>query len=318
MAKANTSPAATVYMWSRDGNGYLCMTGYSIADGSVVSQLQLPAGDGGYGPFTTDALGQLYIPTGSQGSPYFNQILVYAAHANGNDSPIRTIDLPAAWVHVTNIGVDPLGYVYVVSTLYGTGNSYIVQIEVYSPTANGLTKPVRTLQLRNILLPVEGIAADAAGNIYLAAYLKTNTFSGWAVAVYSGTARGVIPPSRVIQFPGLPMTYGIAVDARGCIFVSLQVNQADPTVWAIEEFGPRQNGLAQPLRTIYLPELSYYWSVAGPVRLDGAGNIYTALWGFQVTTSNTMVYGYSPTATGDATPEFTVSVPFYLPNFGLD
>ena len=299
-----TAPATVVYMYDEQWSGSALsasITGYSTADGSVVSELDLPLATYYYGPFTTDATGHIYVATPA------NQVLVYAPGATGAATPERTIQLQISNnIVVTNLAVDPMGYLYVVMRTAGANGGYA--INVYSPTANSFASPVRTLQLENILIPLNDIAADAQGNIYLAACWSSKSTWGWVVAIYPPKASGPSVPRRMIQFDHNTWANGVAVDARGHIFVSVDQDVRYYPTLAIEEFDSNLRGPARPIKTIDLPAVANIWGFGGPVRLDGAGNILTAAMQQELSSSKSLVvFGYPPTATGDATPAYVLN-----------
>lgn len=159
--------------------------------------------------------------------------------------------------------------------------------------------PIRTLQLTNVGTPVADIAADAAGNIYGACFFPNQ----WTVAVYSPTAAGPSMPTRTISF-GASFLWGVAVDPAGDVFVNV-CDGCSSSANAIQEFAPGANGTAVPINIISLTA-GAPWTIdgGGPVRLDGAGNIFTSMLvtNLNTTLNNIVVYGFAPIATGSAVP----------------
>jgi len=115
---------------------------------------------------------------------------------------------------------------------------------------------------------------------------------------------------RSISFP--VFIDGVAVDGNGNVFVSVEsslstgVSQA--TSVAIEEFAPDANGYATPTRVTDLPEQAppAGESVAGgagggPVRFDGAGNIFTPEITGMEGSFNYVLYRFAP-ATSNPVP----------------
>jgi hypothetical protein len=287
----NTSPASVAYINGPSSTG---MVGYSTVpanNGSSVAALAVSAG----GPLATDPSAQIYVASSSD-SPAA-QILVFPANSSGSATPSRTINLDG----VNRLAVDPVGRTYVLNLGANFGPP---TVDVYSAAASGTATPIRSLQLTNVESPVEDIAADAAGNLYVAGYYA----NGWAIAVYPPTASGPSLPARTIDF-GNSTVYGVAVDPKGDVYVNTCAGCYDGAN-AIEEFAPGASGSAAPTNTINLTVASA-WTIVngGPVRLDGAGNIFTSL---QLMSNATMidsivVYGFGPTATGGATPTVQIA-----------
>jgi hypothetical protein len=180
-------------------------------------------------------------------------------------------------------------------------------VAVYAAGASGAATPVRTLALTGVLSPVSDMVADATGNIYVAGYIG----NGWAIAVYSPSASGPSTPSRTIEFGlnGSMVAYGVAVNSAGNIFANVgSSSPSGPTV--LEEFAPGANGAATPINTINLTAVSS-WQIAGggPVRLDGAGNIFTSVQLEDPETGLNVIvfYGYAPNATGNAVPAVQIT-----------
>ena len=79
----------------------------------------------------------------------------------------------------------------------------------------------------------------------------------------------------------------------------------------IEEFAPGASGATVPIKTINLTAGSLgQINAGGPVRVDGAGNIFTslAIWSPNQELVN-VFYGFAPDATGDAVPTVQFAPP---------
>ncbi len=299
-AHTNTAPATVAYM---NGSGGAGIVGYSTVpanNGSSMGTLTLPPSPLYYGgPLATDPSGQIYIAA-ADGANHAAQILIYPPNSTGAATASRTINLN----DVNRLAVDPAGRVYVLNLAGGYGPPTVA---VYSATASGAATPLRTLQLTNVLPPVADMTADAAGNIYVAAYLG----NGWTIAVYPPTATGPSTPTRTIDFGtyGTSIVYGVAVDSARDIFANVGSGSYNGPN-AIEEFAPGANGAATPINTINLT-VGSPWQIAtgGPVRLDGAGNIFTSLTLLSHDTAldSIVVYGFEPTATGSAVPTVQIA-----------
>jgi hypothetical protein len=177
---------------------------------------------------------------------------------------------------------------------------------VYSATASGVATPIRSLQLTNVGY-VSDMAVDAAGNIYVAGDFGAES----AIAIYSPNANGPATPARMITF-GTSNVYGVAVDSAGDVFANVCLG-CYGTNFVIEEFAPGASGAPTPINTISLLNVSFTSLTrsigGGPVRLDGAGNIFTSLILISDPGANLtgVIYGFGPTATGPAVPTVQIT-----------
>jgi len=287
----NTAPATVAYMI---GNVDTAIEGYSTVTPSTspTDTLSYPPSYYG-GPIATDSTGQIYVAVTIDANNHpldLEEILVYPPNSTGAPAPLRIINTSSN--NVSALAVDPTGLLYVANE--GTTASTVT---VYSATASGAATPLRTLVLTNV--GVTDIAADAAGNIYVAGPMNTEQ----VISVYPPTATGPAAPTRTIDF-GISTVAGVAVSPAGNIFANVWPGQ-NIGIFAIEEFAPGANGSAIPINTINL-NVGAPWTIigGGPVRLDGAGNIFTSL--FLSTNPGNLytdvIYGYEPTASGDAAP----------------
>jgi sugar lactone lactonase YvrE len=133
-AKGNAAPIRTI-----TGSN----TGFDLPDGIAL-----------------DANRNIYVTnSGYLSGPYF--VNVYAAGANGNVAPIRTIDGSETDLYEPDgIAVGTSGNVYV--TNYGNGGNFVASVTVYGPGANGNVAPVRTISGPNTDLSSTGIIVSDA------------------------------------------------------------------------------------------------------------------------------------------------------------
>jgi hypothetical protein len=202
---------------------------------------------------------------------------------------------------VCALAVDAKGQLYVGINVAETTQ----RVAVYSPTASGSAAPVRTLTVTDFVQILD-IAVDAAGNLYVAGYTGNGNNE---IGVYSPQADGLAAPVRRIIFTSSNV-YGVAVDATGDVFANVCRNCIDTSL-EVEELAPYASGVATPLRTIGLPLGSgNRLSNGGPVRLDGAGNLFTSaeLSLGDLDTPATIIYDLGPSASPKAVPDVVVTV----------
>ena len=293
---SSNAPATVAYMWGNSqamaNTGGLPQTvlAYSAAsaDGSLSGTLTLPALYEGW-PLAADSGGQLYVG-GLNGT-----VLAYARHSTGTAAPSRTINVNSS-DEITALAVDPNGLLYV-----GTVGTNEYAVTVYSAEASGAALPLRTVQPPySDSVQFLDLAADAAGNIYVAFYpvLPGSGPLGY-IDVYAPGATGPTP-TRTITFPAV--VYGVAVNGAGHLFADACPSLAG---CVIQEFAADANGAATPINTVNVPHQSagmQYWG--GPVRFDAAGNIFVSS-GIRNPSTDVVsffLYSFAPTATGNATP----------------
>lgn len=184
---------------------------------------------------------------------------------------------------------DPLS-LFVTNDLGTTGS-----VTVYDAGANGNVAPLAAIAGSNTQLgPAEGVAFDAAGNIYV-----SNKGVGCVtscIAIFAAGASGNVAPLRTIcgdktQLTGL--IGGIAVDSAGYIYV------ADAPE-SILVFAPGASGNVAPVRVINGSNTGLATPIG--IALDAAGHLYVA----NETASAGPVPGsiteYAPGASGNAAP----------------
>jgi len=301
-------PASAVYVVGLSYYGNQEIDEYypiaSISGNPVIPTaiLTLPAG---YNPIsvTADVDGQIYAAA-VQTSTFQMAIFVFPANASGSPTPIRTILLSAAnppW----DIAVDASGLLYVATQSEGSVSPFV---NVYASTASGAATPVRTFQLTTAR-SISGFAVDDAGDVYVSGTFTTSpSVSSGALAVYSPTASGGATPTRLIILPRNVVYAGMAADNAGDIYTQIFPIATPITTAMVEEFGPTANGSnATPINTINLPTQSSTTVSTGFLHLDRVGNLFTSIE-LETPTQPTYlgihiaIYGFTPNATGNATP----------------
>jgi hypothetical protein len=198
-------------------------------------------------------------------------VTVYAANANGNVPPIRTISGSRARLNrPVGIALDAGGNMYV-------ANSCSSIVTVYDPGANGNAAPIRTIAGSNTgLASPNGIALDRRGTLYVAN-------GNGSVVVYAPGAHGNVSPIRMISgsSTGFHSEVGVALAANG----NLQVLDIYCTGFPVRctssllVFGRDANGNVAPIRSRSLG------MEALGIALDEHGE--TFLPGFQI-------FGFAP------------------------
>lgn len=304
-ARFSTAPATLAYMLGANQTTILEYSLESSANATPAGVLTLPQFNYVNYParLATDLTGQLYVASSSTTLPEM-QVLVYPGNATGTATPLRTINIST---DILALAVDPVGQLYVGSVGMGTNST----ITVYSATSSGPALALRTIELPADETLVD-VAADGAGNVYVAGYFSPS-YRNWIshIDVYSPGASGAATPARSITVP--LVIYGVAVDAAGDVFASLQtgtLETGDSTSEVIEEFAPGANGAGSPINTIqaFLPVAATEVE-AGPVRVDGAGNIYTSAgpYNYSTDTYSKTIYRFAPNATGNAVPDVQIT-----------
>jgi hypothetical protein len=188
-----------------------------------------------------DTSGNIYVANPNACPPVCSggNALVYAAGANGNVAPTRTIGGSNTGLDAPlSIALDERARIYIANW---KGNS----VTVYAAGANGDVRPIQSIKGSNTGLsgPV-GVVVDASRNIYVA-NPGTN-----GVLVYAAGAEGNVAPIAAISGSntGLHSPFGIALDTRRNIYVA---NSGDNNLLI---FAAGANGNIAPIRTISGPK----------------------------------------------------------------
>jgi 6-phosphogluconolactonase (cycloisomerase 2 family) len=290
VARPLDASAATVgisYVTNANGNS---VTEYAaLADGNVtpirtisgnLTGLHEPEG------VALDAAGTLYVGNFSGNGSGVHAVTEYAAGANGNVAPIRTvggaltgISYPAA------VAVDASGTLYVAN--YHNPGSVVE----FAAGANGNVAPTNTISggLTGLDDP-EGLTLDAAGTLYVG-----NSFFPGSVTEFAAGASGNVAPIRTISgnLTGLVTPFGVALDAAGTLYVA-NYNDASVT-----EYAALASGNVAPIRTLSGASTGLNNFPSG-VAVDAAGTLYV--------TSNEpgSVTEYGAGANGNVAPGRTI------------
>ena len=254
----------------------------------------------------TDSLGELYVgsaATDPNGNPFY-EVLVYAPGASGQATPVRTIHLlanPSGTFLPLQMTVTPAGKLYVVSPL---------AVGVFAANVDGDGVAESSFSLPGGSQPT-GIAADAAGNIYVAGATSGNMTTG-QILVYAAGANGTVAPTQTITTQGIP--YGVTVDGSGNVYTSVNAGTLNGGVGtastnALVEYGGLMSGSLAVIKTIAGSATGVTFAT-GP-QIDAAGNLYVvseATKGSGSTFSETSeIVGFAPTATGNVAPGVVLS-----------
>jgi hypothetical protein len=194
--------SVTVYATGANGN----VTPIRTISGSNTG-LNFPEG------VALDASGNVYVTTFVGGPSGLGSINVYAAAANGNVAPVRTITGSNTRLHgPVGIALGGGRGIYVAN--YDSPNRPAPgSVTVYAAAANGNVVPVRTISGSNTgLFGSLGIARNARGNIHVANQNGATSRLG-SVTVYAANANGNVVPIQTISGSqtGLKHPAGIAV-----------------------------------------------------------------------------------------------------------
>jgi hypothetical protein len=240
-------------------------------------------------------------------------ITVYPANATGNVPPYREI---TGLTNPGGVAVDSLGDVYAsFAECFVIGCIPAPSILVFSATANGDAKPLRTIfgPATHLGYPL-GIAVDANNDIYAK---NTHTIekhcyvSGHLggclqreyVTVYKPSSQGNVPPIRTVRGRKTRMfsqNGGTTVDGLGNLYVVSERMRIGRQRWGEPEilvYKPGAHGDIAPSWTIGGSKTGLK-SPAG-VGVDGIGNVYV--------TDSQRVFVYAAGAHGNVAPVQTIS-----------
>jgi len=240
-----------------------------------------------------------------------NVLTAYSLASNGNVAPLlakKVFDNPRG------IALDPRGRIVVANQ--GSSFQGWTSIDVYPPDTKADTRPVATItgatrsgapDVTGLYSP-NGIALDSEGNIFVT--IDYGTLTGPhsnrsdSVNVYPAGSNGNVKPSAMIFGPdtGLRDPYGIAVDARGMIYVT-NFQGGPSATGSVTMYRADSNGNAKPIRTIAGPDTGL--DDPGGIAVDCRGYIYVANYEGGASQFGSITV-YAPDSDGDAKPSSTI------------
>jgi 6-phosphogluconolactonase (cycloisomerase 2 family) len=184
----------------------------------------------------------IYVANGFEPTRGPGSVTVYAAGANGNVTPLRTISGANTRLDIpSDLALDSHGRIYVANS--GSSNS----VTVYAAGANGNASPIRTLRGANTGLSTPfGIAFDAGQRMYV-----TNAASN-SITVYAKGSHGNVAPIRTIIGTNTEINIPeeIALDASGNIYVAICACGSVSGPSSVNVYAAGANGNVAPIRTI--------------------------------------------------------------------
>jgi hypothetical protein len=237
-------------------------------------------------------------------------ITVYAAGANGDAAPVRTISGPdtglnAGWGR-NGMAVDASGNVYVANFSYTENGTTFQQlstsrtIEVFSPSANGDATPSTVISGTgtDLNLPF-ALALDSSGNIYVG----DAGYRG-AVYVYPAGSHGNAKPSVTFGGPGIIDYFrypvSAAADSGGNVYVLSSGGFAAPAI----DIHAAANVSGAPIATITGPHT--HMSIPTGLAVASNGEIYVSNYD---SSQNGSILIYAPSSKGDEPPISMISGP---------
>ncbi|HUO06367.1 MAG TPA: choice-of-anchor D domain-containing protein [Candidatus Binataceae bacterium] len=192
-----------------------------------------------------DAIGNIYVANVGQGAPPRGSITVYSANANGNASPIATINGSNTGLNnPQGVALDSVGNIYVANSIGGAAGAG--SITIYPAGSNGNMAPSATISGSTTGMDQpSGIALDEKGNIYVANTGGGESHHG-SVTVYRGGSSGDAAPIANISgtATGLRDPEGLAIDSSGNLYAA-NFNGNSVTVYSAGS-----SGNAAPIATI--------------------------------------------------------------------
>lgn len=182
--------------------------------------------------------GQIYVTSYVGLNAVSNSVLVFAANANGNVAPTRTISGSlAALGYPAGIAVDTSGTIFV-------ADNFSRSVVAFNTAASGNVLPTKSLV--PLYTPTQ-ITLDASNNIYLSLANASSTYG--AINVFPPTVTGnLTSPTRVVGGSALNAAYlmGSALDSKNNIYAVYVSNSGNI---GVATFSPTATGNATPAST---------------------------------------------------------------------
>jgi hypothetical protein len=243
----NVDANGLIYIGARTPATYASVYVYAAnptASAQPLRVLQIASG-ANPGEIAFDTSGNIYVAADAE-------IDVFAP---GTTTPYRTISgAQTGLTEIDGIVVNSQGEIVVTNAKTGIG-----QVFVFSATANGNVPPQRTILgvgSANFYDP-SGIALDASGNIFVAAYLApaTTLAAPSSIFMFAPNAAGFATPIKRISgnATGLAGVGSLKFDGAGNLFVLVisPVTTSSGTTYqpSVSVFAPGASGNSIPLRS---------------------------------------------------------------------
>jgi hypothetical protein len=246
---------------------------------------------------TSDSSGHFYaFESGSTPAGPYGDILEFGASGSGAFTPLRRISQGSFSSTLSGpFAVDAAGDIAVT-----TDNA----IDIFGPTANGISTPARSIALATTAtgpFPM-AMAFDKNGTLYL---LQLSSSSAYSILVFDSSANGNVAPTRTLTLPSVSQgsPYSLSLDNAGNLYVIASSFTDGPNgvvtgaLYNVSEYAPGAAGNAAPIATMTSPTSQY---AAETLSFDSTGALYLLVQDLQ---ANVDVLKFSAMTNGPATPE---------------
>ena len=226
------------------------------------------------------------------------EILQFSTSSSGVTAPLSTIE-NSKTTSLAYLAVDGYGDIYT-SAAEGSSGSAILEFPVGS---SNNAQPIGDIPFNSTtgLTGINGLAVDAAGDIYAAGF-------GYGVAGFGYSQNGSVAPDLLLPIgtqaadvTTLELPYAPAVDRKGNLYVadtaSPDISAPAPTA-PIVVFAPGATGSVAPSRTLSGALTTLSFGTPRGMATDPAGNLYVT----NVVSGVSSILIFAPGATGNASP----------------